>query len=78
MMVHEQHGFIGKKYTVSQLLLRLNEWTMEVDKGKSVTIVHLDFTKAFNTVSHNKLLNIVSTFHIHGEIGGWIEALSAS
>ena len=41
---------------------------MEVDKGKSVDIMYLDFLKVFDTASHNKLLNIVSNFHIHGKI----------
>ena len=51
-----QHGFIGGKFTLSNLIEYLEELTRLVDEGHSVDIVYLDFAKAFNKVPHMRLI----------------------
>ncbi|EYC40731.1 hypothetical protein Y032_0600g498 [Ancylostoma ceylanicum] len=34
----------------------LNDWTLAIEKGEGVDIVYFDFAKAFDRVSHSKLL----------------------
>ena len=68
-----QHGFRPTKSTVSQLLECLNSWTTSVDNGKSVDIIYLDFAKAFDSVSHNKLIHKLSSMGISGELLNWIK-----
>ena len=71
----QQHGFLKKKSTVSQLLLALNEWTKHIDnRGNSIDIAYLDFAKAFVTVAHNMLLWILNEMGFRGHILNWIRA----
>ena len=41
----KQHGFRRKKSSVTQLLEALNDWTRDLDKGKPVDALYLDFSK---------------------------------
>ncbi|MEM7557303.1 MAG: reverse transcriptase family protein, partial [Cyanobacteria bacterium P01_A01_bin.84] len=68
-----QHGFRSKRSTVTQLLECVNDWTSFVDQGQSVDVVYLDFAKAFDTVSHPKLLFKLKRLGIDGELLKWIE-----
>ena len=51
-----QHGFVPNKACMTNLLETLDIITDAVNKGKSVDLVLLDFAKAFDKVSHEKLL----------------------
>ena len=51
-----QHCFFPNKACMTNLLETLNIITDAVNKGKSVDLVLLDFAKAFDKVSHEKLL----------------------
>ncbi len=41
---------------MTQLLESINDWTLAAKNKKSVDIIYLDFAKAFDTVSHVKLI----------------------
>jgi ribonuclease P/MRP protein subunit RPP40 len=45
-----------------------------VDSGKDCDVVYLDFSKAFDTVPHERLLKKVEAHGIGGAILGWIRA----
>ncbi|GAB0177390.1 mitochondrial enolase superfamily member 1 [Grus japonensis] len=47
-----QHGFTKGKSYLTDLINFYDEMTSLVDKGKTVNIVYLDLSKAFNTFSH--------------------------
>ena len=34
----------------------MDDWTKHLDQGRSVDVIHLDFMKAFDKVSHEHLL----------------------
>ncbi len=71
----EQHGFRRKHSTSTQLLEYLNFVTKNVDKGHNVDVLYLDFAKAFDTVSHVKLLYILqNVYGIHGKLLWWLKA----
>ena len=44
-----------------------------IDKGNSVDVVYIDFCKAFDTVSHQKLIMKLSKYEIHGNLLLWIK-----
>lgn len=69
-----QHGFLSGKSTVTQLLETLNDWTSALDQGKVVDVVYIDVAKAFDTVSHPKLLHKLHTYGISGKLLGWLKA----
>jgi len=50
------HGFRSGYFCETQLLLTSNDLLKAYDKGTQVDIEILDFSKAFDTVPHDKLL----------------------
>ena len=55
LLSENQFGFRRNKSCSLQLMRCKNEWTKSLDVGQSVDIVYIDFSKAFDTVSHTKL-----------------------
>jgi len=52
----------------------MNDWTISVQDGKSVTVAYIDFSKAFDSVSHTKLLAKLNDYGIRGNVLSWLEA----
>ncbi|VDI49914.1 Hypothetical predicted protein [Mytilus galloprovincialis] len=43
------------------------------DAGKQIDVAILDFSKAFDTVPHNKLLHKMNEYGIRGPLNKWLE-----
>ena len=63
-----QHGFLPRNSATTNLLGSLHDWTKSYDNKKCTEVIYVDFAKAFDTVSHAKLLYKLSTFGITGSI----------
>jgi ribonuclease P/MRP protein subunit RPP40 len=69
-----QHGFIAGHSTGTNLLESLNEWTINLKNGNCTRVAHIDFTRAFDSVCHSKLLLKLSKYGIKGNLLQIIES----
>ena len=47
---------MSRRSTVTNLLKCVNDWTLALNDKRGVVIAYIDYAKAFDTVSHVKLL----------------------
>ena len=73
LMKDTQHGFQSGKSCFTNLLLFLEEVTKNLDEGKPVDILYMDFKKAFDSVPHQRLLKKLKSHGISGKLLDWIE-----
>ena len=59
---------------LTQLLETLDEWTSILEEGDSVDALYLDFSKAFNSVPHQRLLLKLRSCWVGGKLLNWVEA----
>ena len=68
-----QHGFLKGRSTCSNLLECINDWTIYLQSGHGTTIIYVDFSKAFDVVSHNKLFARLNSYGIQGVLLLWLQ-----
>ncbi|GAB0183017.1 mitochondrial enolase superfamily member 1 [Grus japonensis] len=68
-----QHGFTKGKSCLTTLITFCNEKTGLVGEGRAVGIVHLDFCKAFDTVSHKILMEKLMKYGLAEQKVRWTE-----
>jgi hypothetical protein len=73
-----QHGFIKGRSTATQLLQVFHEVSAILDNAGQIDMVYLDFSKAFDSVSHTLLLHKLQNFGIHGKLHAWTRAYLSS
>ena len=69
-----QHGFCNGHSCESQLILTMHDIMQNFDSKQQTDLVILDFSKAFDTVPHKKLLFKLSKYGITGNINKWIQS----
>ena len=68
-----QHGFVQMRSTQTQQLNFLNKLTRLYDQNTQVEIVYLDFSKAFNKISHQNLLIALHHYKFNPIIITWLQ-----
>ena len=68
----KQFGFLSGRSTTLQLLTMLDRWTSILDRGGAIDVIYFDFMKAFDKVSHGKLLQKLRAYGIDGSLHAWI------
>jgi len=68
-----QHGFLAQRSTLTNLLESTNDWSIMIDNKKLQTAIYIDFSKAFDTVSHPKILAKLKAHGITGDLLSIIE-----
>ena len=64
----QQHGFLTKRSTCTQLLESINDWSVALDNKNNVDIVYVDFSRAFDSVVHSKLLCKLASYGIRDDL----------
>ena len=72
ILTNLNHGFRSGYSCETQLITTINDFLQEHDKGQQVDIAILDFSKAFDTVPHDKLPHKLEQYGIKGNIHSWL------
>uniref|UniRef100_A0A493TNW7 Reverse transcriptase domain-containing protein n=2 Tax=Anas TaxID=8835 RepID=A0A493TNW7_ANAPP len=67
-----QHGFMKGRSCLMNLISFYDKVTRLVDEGKAVNVVYLDFSKAFDTVSHSNLLKKLAAYGLDWRTLCWV------
>ena len=73
LLSKKQYGFISGRSTTTQLLYYLDECLKKIASGNVVDSIYLDFSKAFDTVPHRRLLGKLDAYGICGSTYNWIK-----
>ena len=74
LLSEKQFGFVSGRSTVTQLLKYLDKCAEVIANGGVVDSIYFDFSKAFDTVPHNRLNVKMKAYGIQGKLLAWIEA----
>ncbi len=67
-----QHGFMKKRSTQTQQIKFLDILTSHYELNQHLDVIYLDFSKAFDKVSHKKLLHVLKHIKLHTGLINWI------
>ena len=69
-----QFGFLEGKSTLSQLLCCFDDWASSQNKSRPTDAIFLDFSKAFDSVPHERLLLKLKCQGIDGSLLHWLSS----
>ena len=68
-MNSSQHGFKEGRSCLSQLLTHFDSVLTELEEGKDVDVIYIDFSKAFVKVDHVILMSKLKAVGLNGKLG---------
>ncbi|XP_046688925.1 uncharacterized protein LOC124374820, partial [Homalodisca vitripennis] len=71
LLPQEQHGFMGGKSTSTGLTSIVKYLIKAIDKGDTTTAIFLDFTKAFDCLSHDMLVKKLKARGVVAKTADW-------
>lgn len=74
VLIDKQHGFREKLSCETQLVEAVDDWSQAINEKRQTDVLFLDFSKAFDRVSHRKLLHKLTYYGIQGNTHHWISA----
>ena len=74
IMTDFQFGFRKKRSCETQLLITVDQLAKSLDDGQQTDCILLDFSKAFDKVSHSRLLLKLEHYGVQGQTLHWIGA----
>lgn len=73
LIFDSQHGFSKGRSCLTNLLDFMEDVTKNLDEGKPVDVIYLDFAKAFDKVPYCRLFEKLKAHGIGGQVLQWIE-----
>ena len=74
LLTNDQHGFWSGRSCTTQLLSVIETWTDQLEKGIDIDGLYFDFSKAFDTVLHRRLLSKLESYKVSQQITDLVEA----
>ena len=74
ILTHLNHGFRAGYSTETQLITTVHDLLTSFDSGKQIDLAILDFSKAFDTVPHDRLLQKLDKYGIRGPLHDWLRS----
>ena len=74
VLIENQHGFRSQHSCVTQLITLTEDISYALDHQTQIDIILLDFSKAFDTVPHQRLLTKLKHYGIGDSTLAWIES----
>jgi hypothetical protein len=74
LITKHQHGFIRHHSTTTNLLESLHDWSVSLSRHRSVDVAYIDFQRAFDSISHPKLILKLAGYGISDNLLCWISA----
>lgn len=74
VIIPQQHGFFRKRSTVTNLLDYTEKLQRSLDRAGQTDVIYTDFSKAFDKVSHSKLLEKLRAYGIRGRLLDWFKS----
>ena len=72
------HGFRSGYSPETQLAVTIDDLAKKLDNGLQTDVVILDFSKAFDTVPHDRLLHKLNAYGIRGQLLTWMTSFLTS
>ena len=66
------HRIKCRKSCFTNLLVTFEDWTRTLDQGYGVDVIYLDYSKAFDSVPHQRLLCKLKAYGIRGNLLSWL------
>ena len=73
LITSAQHGFLPGKSTTTNLVETLNDFTISLNAGFNVACIYLDFSKAFDCISHSELITKLYAYGVDVFSITWIK-----
>ena len=73
-IIINEHGFRNKLSTITQLINTTTDWANTLNNKGQTNIIFLDFSKAFNKISHKFILSKLHYYGIRNHTLSWIGA----
>ena len=70
----QQHGFLKRHSTSTNLLDSINDWSISLHNQSSTIVAYVDFQRAFDSLSHTKLIYKLTSYGISGNLLYWIQS----
>ena len=67
-----QHGFRPNHFCQTQLIDFIDKIQQSMDRRQQTDLLFIDFSKAFDTVPHRRLLNKLEFYGIRGHLFEWM------
>ena len=74
LITDDQHGFVPDRDCITQLLSCIEDWTQRLENNRAFDVIYTDFSKAFDSVPHERLFLKLEAMGIRGDVLKWIKS----